>query len=84
MDTPEFFARMIAREEEAYRTEIQLAADLADRLAATPAAGHTTGDLTRLAQYTADALARAAKIETWHEALRLIEPEASATADEPT
>ncbi|MFJ5725850.1 hypothetical protein [Streptomyces sp. NPDC093149] len=80
--TAVFLTRLITREEEQYRTEIQRVADLAALLAAAPpdAARAPTGDLTRLSQYVTDSLSRAAKLAALREAHQLLEADTTTPA----
>ncbi|GAA2199914.1 hypothetical protein [Streptomyces bangladeshensis] len=67
--------RAITWEQEAFARDAEMAARTAAHIAANPptAGRSVSGDLTRLSQYVADLLRRAAKIEAGLEAISLMD-----------
>lgn len=70
-------ASSVAREQEMFTRDASYAAELMQRIADTPDAAHSVGDLSRLSQQITELIRRAATIKASTEALGLMKVDAT-------
>lgn len=73
--------RTAAQDQEAFSRDARDVADLAEHIAASPAAQNLSGDLSRLSQQVTELVRRAARIKATVEALEMMQ--ATSSVDVP-